>query len=81
MNEVTNLDCTVILVVAEAERAESTVHTVQAIHVAFTLVRISVKLALNKEVLFQQRLQPWWPPVVIFFRSSSTLFKINPKNC
>lgn len=42
MNGVTNLDCTVILVVGETERAEWAVHTVQAIHVAFTLVRISV---------------------------------------
>jgi len=42
MNGVTNLDCTVILVVGEAERAEWAVHTVQAIHVAFTLVRISM---------------------------------------
>ena len=38
--------------VSEAERAESTVHTIQAVHVALALVRISVKLALNKETFF-----------------------------
>ena len=31
-----------ILVVGEAERAKSTVHTIQAIHVAFALVRVSM---------------------------------------
>lgn len=31
-----------ILVVGEAERAERAIHTVQAIHVAFTLVRIGM---------------------------------------
>lgn len=61
--------------VGEAERAERTVHAIQAVHVAFTLVSISMLLALNKEALFQQRLQPWRPPVVLLIRTSSTLFK------
>lgn len=37
-----NLNSTMILVVSETQRAESAVHTVQAIHVAFALVGISV---------------------------------------
>lgn len=61
--------------VGEAERAERTVHAIQAVHVAFTLVRIGMLLALNKEALFQQRLQPWRPPVVLLIRTSSTLFR------
>jgi len=32
----------VVLVVVEADRAESTVHAIQAVHVAFTLVGIRV---------------------------------------
>jgi hypothetical protein len=32
------LNSTVILVVGKAERAKSTTHTIQTIHVAFTLV-------------------------------------------
>ncbi len=61
-----------VLVVSEAERAECTVHTVQAIHVTFALVGIGMMLALNKEGLFQKWLQPWWPPVVLIIRTSST---------
>lgn len=57
--------------VIETERAESTVHAIQAVHIAFTLVGISVQLALNKEALSEQRFQPWRPPVVLFIRTSS----------
>jgi len=62
-------------VVTEAEGAECAVHTIQAVHVALALVRISVQLALNKEALFEQRLQPRWPPVVRVIRASRTLLK------
>jgi len=36
-----------------------------------------VQLALNKEALFEQRLQPRWPPVVLVIRASRTLLKKN----
>lgn len=62
-----------VLMVGKAERAESSVHTIQAVHIAFALVGISVQLALNKEALFEQRLQPWRPPAsVLIIRASST---------
>jgi len=73
---VTNLNSTMIFVVIEAEWAKSTIHTIQTIHIALTLVWISMQLALNKETLFEQRFQPWWPPVFLIIRSSSTLQKI-----
>lgn len=37
-NGLSNLNGTVVLVVGEAERTESTVHTIQAVHIAFALV-------------------------------------------
>lgn len=54
-----------VFVIREAERAESAVHAIQAVHIAFALVRIGVQLALHEEALFQQRLQPWRPPAVV----------------
>lgn len=62
-----------ILVIAQTERTESSIHAVQAIHIAFALVRVSMQLALNKEALPQQRFQPWRPPVVFLIRTPSTL--------
>lgn len=56
-----------VLVEIEAERAESAVHAIQAVHIAFAFVRIGVQLALHEEALFKQRLQPWRPPVVLLF--------------
>lgn len=70
-----NLNSTVVFVVSEAEGAECAVHTIQTVHVALALVRISVKLALNEEALFQQRLQPRRPPVVLVIGASRTLFE------
>ena len=66
--------------VIETERAESTVHAIQAVHIAFTLVGISVQLALNEEALSEQRFQPWRPPVVLFIRTSSALFSKTKRN-
>lgn len=63
-----------ILVIAQTERTESSIHAVQAIHIAFALVRVSMQLALNKEALPQQWFQPWRPPVVFLIRTPSTLF-------
>lgn len=74
------LNSTVVLMVIETERAESTVHAIQAVHIAFTLVGISVQLALNKEALSEQRFQPWRPPVVLFIRTSSALFSKTKRN-
>ena len=66
--------------VIETERAESTVHAIQAVHITFTLVGISVQLALNEEALSEQRFQPWRPPVVLFIRTSSALFSKTKRN-
>ena len=66
--------------VIETERAESTAHAIQAVHIAFTLVGISVQLALNEEALSEQRFQPWRPPVVLFIRTSSALFSKTKRN-
>ena len=38
-----------------------------------------MQLALNKEALPQQRLQPWRPPVVLLIRTTSTLFGFQEK--
>lgn len=40
--KITNLNSTMVLVVSEAKRAESSVHTIQTVHIAFALVGISV---------------------------------------
>jgi hypothetical protein len=40
-----------VLVVVEAERTERAITAIQAIHIAFTLVGISVKFALDEEAL------------------------------
>lgn len=39
-----------VAVVGEAERAESAIRAIQAIHVALALVRVGVMLALHKEL-------------------------------
>jgi hypothetical protein len=31
-----------------------------------------MKLAMNKELLFKQRFQPWRPPVLLFLRTTSS---------
>lgn len=73
--EKTNLNIAMVFVVREAERAESAVHAIQAVHIAFALVRIGVQLALHEEALFQQRLQPWRPPAVVLL----LLWTLRPK--
>lgn len=74
--EKTNLNIAMVFVVREAERAESAVHAIQAVHIAFALVRIGVQLALHEEALFQQRFQPWRPPAVVLL----LLWTLRPKN-
>lgn len=71
-----NLNSTMILVIGKTERTESSIHAVQAIHIAFALVRVSMQLALNKEALVKQGFQPWRPPVILFIRTPSTLLGI-----
>lgn len=66
------LDNAVVLVVREADGTESAVHTIQTIHIAFTLVRVGMKLAVKKESLLQDWLQPWRPPVVFLIRTTSS---------
>ena len=63
----------ILVVLSEAEGAESAVHTIQAVHVALALVGMGVHLALNEESLFQQRLQPRRPPLLLLVRASRTL--------
>lgn len=60
--------------VVETERTERTITAVQAIHIAFALVGICVKLALDEEALSQERLQPRRPPVVLVLRATSSLY-------
>lgn len=45
----------------KTERTESSVHTIQAIHIAFAFVRIRVVLALNEEARAKKRFHPWRP--------------------
>lgn len=65
------LNCAMVLVICQTERAERAVHTVQTVHIAFALVRIGMEFALDEEVFFQQRLQPRRPSVLLLLRSSS----------
>lgn len=64
----------------EAKRTKGSIHAVQAIHIAFTFVRIHVDLAVNKEAWLKKRTQPW-RPLVFFIRtiieitSSSSLYR------
>lgn len=55
------LNCSVIFVRIKTERTESSVHAIQAIHVAFAFVRIGVVLALDEEARAEKRFQPWRP--------------------
>lgn len=63
------LNSAVVVVEGQAERTEGAIHTIQAIHIAFALVRIRVEFAVNEEMLLQQRLQPWRPSIVLLVRS------------
>lgn len=56
------LNSAMVSVRREAERAEGSVHAVQAVHVAFALVGVSVDLALNKETGLKHRPKPCRPP-------------------
>lgn len=67
-----DLDCLVVFVGGEAERAERTAHAVQAVHVAFALVRVGVDFALDEEARLQQWPEPWRAHVV-FVRPSTSL--------
>jgi len=75
------LNSMVVLVVGKTEWAKRTIHTIHTVHIALTLVRISVLLALNKEPLSQQRFKPWRPPVVLIIRSSSSLYNSTQTDC
>jgi hypothetical protein len=66
------LNCAMVLVICQTERAERAVHTIQTVHIAFALVRIDMQFALNEEVFLQQRLQPRRPSVLLLLRSSSS---------
>ena len=70
-----------VFVMSKTERTESAIHTVQAVHITLTFVRISMKLTLNKELLTQKRLQPWRPSIKIFIiRATSALIERCPEN-
>ena len=57
----------VVLVVFDTDRAESTVHAIQAVPIASRLkAAYTVQLAFFKEALSEQSFQPWRPPVVLF---------------
>lgn len=54
--EIKYLNSAVVFVVVEAERTESTVDAVKAVHIALALVRMGVKFALHEELLSEKRL-------------------------
>ena len=54
-----NLNNMMVFVVREAVRTERVPRAVQAVHVAFTLGRVSVKLTGDEEARPQERFQPW----------------------
>ena len=56
----------VVFVVLDTDSAESTVHAIQAVHIAFIFRATTVQLACFKETLSEQSLQPLGPHVVIF---------------
>lgn len=65
-----------VFVYIEAEGTESSIHTVQAIHIAFALVTTGMNLALTEETCLQKWTEPRWPLPAIF-TSKFTLFQIN----
>ncbi|GER34668.1 N-acetyldiaminopimelate deacetylase [Striga asiatica] len=72
----TNLNCTMILVMGQAERTEWAVSTVQTVHIAFAFVRVGVVFAVDEELFPEKGLQPRRPPVaVLLVRSSGSLLK------
>ena len=64
-----NLNNMVIFVVREAVRTECVPSTIQAVHVAFALVRVSVKLTRDEEACSQERLQPWRAEILVICQS------------
>ena len=76
-----------IFVEVEAKGAEGSIHAVQAVHVAFTAVGISMELALNEEACLEERAQPWRPlalhlllTFLFHWPSSSLQFHQYPQN-
>ena len=66
------LNCSMLFVRSKTNRTKGSIVTIQAIHIAFTLVWIWVDFALNKETCLKKWLQPWWPLVFFFIVPSST---------
>lgn len=59
------LNSPVVSMRRQAKRTKGSIHAVQAVHITFTLMRICVNLAMNKEPCLEKRLQPWRP--LVFF--------------
>ena len=73
----------VVLVVLDTDSAESTVHAIQVVYIAFIFGATTVQLACFKEALSEQSFQPLGPHVVIFImqiKIKSQLISTNHMN-
>ena len=71
-----------VFVISKAKRTKSTIHAIQAIHIAFTPMSIGMELAMNKKACLKQWSQPWRPLhflfiILIIWTSSSLNYNPN----
>lgn len=69
-----------IFVEVEAERAESSIHTVQTVHITFTAVGIGMVLALNEEACLKERTQPGRPLTLLLLFLLNFVFHWPPSS-